>query len=274
MDISVIIPSYNRAAVLFRAIDSVLAQTSPVEEIIVIDDGSVDDTKTRITEQYPNIRYFYQQNSGVSAARNRGIKVAQSKWVAFLDSDDSWLPDKIECIRNARQQHPDHKLFHSDEIWIRKGVRVNAMNKHHKYGGWIFNHCLPLCVISPSAVVIQAEIFDMVGLFDESLPACEDYDLWLRICHQYPVHFIEQPLITKYGGHDDQLSSRFWGMDRFRIRALENLLRNYQLKADDKIAAEAMIKRKLAILLKGARKHDNQQVIDEFQPMLASYEQG
>ena len=269
MDISVIIPSYNRQAVLTRAIDSVLAQTSAVDEIIVVDDGSDDDTKAQITRQYPEIKFIHQVNSGVSAARNRGIKQASSSWIAFLDSDDSWLPKKIEHIRKVQQQHPEYALFHSDEIWIRKGVRVNAMNKHRKSGGWIFQQCLPLCVISPSAVVMQSDLFDAVELFDESLPVCEDYDLWLRLCHQFPVYYIDQPLINKYGGHDDQLSNRYWGMDRFRIRALQNLLSRHQLNEDDRQAAEAMLEKKLTILLKGARKHGNQQVIDEFQPMLA-----
>ncbi len=268
MDISVIIPSYNRLAVLTRAIDSVLAQTSAVDEIIVIDDGSNDDTRAQITHQYPEVKYIHQANSGVSAARNRGIKQAGSSWIAFLDSDDSWLPNKIERIRQVQQQHPEYALFHSDEIWIRKGVRVNAMNKHRKSGGWIFQQCLPLCVISPSAVVIQVDLFDRVGLFDESLPACEDYDLWLRLCHRFPVYYIEQPLITKYGGNDDQLSSRYWGMDRFRIRALQNLLSRYRLNDEDRLATEAMLEKKLTILLKGARKHGNQKVIDEFQLML------
>ncbi len=272
MDISVVIPSYNRVAVLIRAIDSVLTQTSAVDEIIVVDDGSDDDTRAQVTRQYPDIKYIYQQNSGVSAARNRGIEQSKSSWIAFLDSDDSWLPQKVERIRSAQQQHREYVLYHSDEIWVRKGVRVNAMNKHRKSGGWIFQQCLQLCVISPSAVVIKSELFNAVGLFDESMPACEDYDLWLRICHQYPVHYIDQPLITKYGGHDDQLSNRYWGMDRFRIRALQNLLYKYRLNEEDRTATEAMLEKKLMILLKGARKHGNQQVIDEFQPILTSYQ--
>ena len=98
------------------------------------------------------------------------------------------------------------------------------MHKHAKAGGWIYTHCLPLCAISPSAVLIHRSIFDCVGLFNEQLPACEDYDLWLRICARFPVHFIPEPLIIKYGGHDDQLSRRYWGMDRFRIQALEDIL--------------------------------------------------
>ena len=262
--ISVIIPSHNRLPLLINAIESVLAQTSAVDEIIVVDDGSSDATTDQIPHQFPGITLITQPNKGVSSARNTGIKTARSDWIALLDSDDSWLPDKVKTIRQAQTEQPNFELFHSDEIWIRNGVRVNAMRKHQKSGGWIFQHCLPLCPISPSAVVIKRTLFDRVGLFDESLPACEDYDLWLRICHQLPVYYIDQALIIKQGGHPDQLSRRYWGMDRFRICALHKLLRQAKLNHADYRAAHAMLQKKLNILLKGARKHGNQAIIDAF----------
>lgn len=244
-----------------------MAQTSAVDEIIVVDDGSNDGTANQIPELFPRVKLLTQSNSGVSAARNLGINTATGDWIALLDSDDSWLPDKIETIRWAQSDHAEFSLFHSDEIWIRNGVRVNPMNKHRKSGGWIFQECLPLCVISPSAAVMRRDLFERVGLFDESLPACEDYDLWLRICHQHPVHYTDKALITKNGGHADQLSRHYWGMDRFRIRALKKLLDEASLTDMDRRAAENMLVRKLEILLKGARKHGNQSIIDEFQPL-------
>lgn len=271
MQISVVIPTFNRLPTLIRAIDSVIGQTSPVDEIIVVDDGSNDGTEIQIRENYPQVKITHQPNQGVSAARNNGIELARYPWIALLDSDDSWLPDKIENIRLAQLENPEYLLFHSDEIWVRNGVRVNAMNKHGKSGGWIFQNCLPLCVISPSAVVISHDLLETTGLFDETLPACEDYDLWLRVCHQQPVYYIDSPLITKYGGHSDQLSNRYWGMDRFRIRALQNLLDNANLAVDNRLATEKMLREKLNILLKGARKHANQSVIDEFSPILENY---
>ena len=273
MQISVVIPSYNRLPTLIRAIDSVIAQTSKVDEIIVVDDGSTDNTAAEISSRYSQLNLLHQANSGVSSARNYGIKQAKGDWIALLDSDDSWLPKKIEHIRQAHRQNPEIPLFHSDEIWIRNGVRVNAMNKHQKTGGCIFQQCLPLCVISPSAVVIKRSLFDVVGFFDETLPACEDYDLWLRVCHRFPVHYIDHPLINKYGGHEDQLSNKYWGMDRFRIRALINLLADAELSPDDLEAVESTLERKLKILLKGANKHGNQSVIDEFQPLFESVAQ-
>ena len=268
MQISVIIPSYNRLHTLGRAIESILSQRSPVDEIILVDDGSSDNTSDRVSQLYPDIRLIQQSNQGVSAARNAGIEQSRYDWIAFLDSDDAWLPDKISEVRQVHQQLSEIKLIHSNEIWVRNGIRVNALKKHCKSGGWIFEQCLPLCVISPSAVVMHRSLFKLVGLFDTSLPACEDYDLWLRICHRYPVHYIEQPLITKYGGHDDQLSGQHWGMDRFRIRSIYQLLQQRELSEANHSAALTQLISKLEILLKGAKKHHNEDVNAEFRPIL------
>ena len=124
MQISVVIPAYNRAHSLPRALDSVLAQTSPVDEIIVVDDGSADGSDTLLARDYPDVRVLRQDNRGVSAARNRGIAAARHDWIALLDSDDSWLEHKIERVRAAWQQRPDLVLFHSDETWMRRPCGV------------------------------------------------------------------------------------------------------------------------------------------------------
>jgi len=269
--ISVIIPAYNRAHTLPRALDSVLAQTHPAAEIIVVDDGSTDNTEQLIKQHYHQVKYLYQANQGVSAARNRAIRMAKGEWLALLDSDDEWLPHKLATQLAMLEQQPDYKLVHSDETWIRNGVRVNQKTKHAKKGGHIFQHCLPLCAISPSAAIIHSDLFDEVGLFDESLPACEDYDLWLRITAHYPVLYCEEPLIIKYGGHEDQLSQQHWGMDRFRIQALNNCLINVELSQTDRATAHRMLMKKLRILLKGAEKHSNQKVIEQFKPLQRSW---
>jgi len=267
MRISVVIPSYNRAHTLQRALQSVSAQSSAVDEVILVDDGSTDDSAAMVARQFPQVTVIRQPNAGVSAARNRGIAAAQHEWIALLDSDDCWLPHKIQTVRDAAATHPGFILYHSDEIWVRRGVRVNPMQKHRKSGGWIFAQCLPLCAISPSAAVIQKSTLQDLGLFDESLPACEDYDLWLRLCQRFPVHYIDQALITKYGGHEDQLSRQYPAMDRFRARALHRLLATTTLQADDFEAARNTLLGKLEILIKGARKHQNHSLIDEFEPL-------
>tara|TARA_B110000090_G_scaffold209549_1_gene266507 strand:- start:904 stop:1761 length:858 start_codon:yes stop_codon:yes gene_type:complete len=269
MRISAIIPSYNRLESLKRAINSVLNQDCAVDELIVVDDGSTDNTATYIQQNLPQIKLIQQTNQGVSAARNAGIKRASCDWIALLDSDDSWHYNKISTIKEHHVKQPNIELIHSDEIWIRNHVRVNAMNKHQKTGGHVFLRCLPLCVISPSAVVLKRSLIESVGYFDESLPACEDYDLWLKICCHHSVHYIDLPLITKYGGHEDQLSTQHWGMDRFRIRALSRLIQRDQLSDTYRLAANEMLQKKLKVLLKGAKKHNNQSVLDEFSVMIS-----
>lgn len=260
--ISVIIPTHDRGVLVSRAIASVRAQTKPPDEIIVVDDGSRDDTENTVQSRFPNVRYLRQDHQGVSAARNLGISQAQGEWLAFLDSDDAWLPDKLALQRATIDACPEARIVHGDEIWIRDGRRVNPMRKHRKYGGWIYPRCLPLCVISPSCVMIHREVFADVGLFDTTLPACEDYDLWLRICCRYPVEYIDRPLITKYGGHDDQLSRRYPAMDRFRIEALLNILNSGHLSSEDRPATEDMLRQKTRIYIEGVRRRGRHEEAD------------
>jgi len=262
--VSVIIPTFNRWHVLPRAVDSALAQTTAANEIIVVDDGSTDDTGKMLHRAYGNrVKYLHQSNAGVSAARNNGIQTACSDWIALLDSDDEWLPEKLQRQINAIASVQDCVLNHTDEIWVRNGVRVNPMEKHRKSGGDIFAQCLPLCAISPSSVLIKKDLFNAVGMFDESLPACEDYDLWLRICSTHKVQYLDDKLLVKYGGHEDQLSKKYWGMDRFRIKALEKLLLNSELTIEQTKLATDMLQRKIHILYKGAVKHSNRQLAEE-----------
>ncbi|MCG6899247.1 MAG: glycosyltransferase [Gammaproteobacteria bacterium] len=271
MNISVIIPTWNRARRLARALQSVFAQRLLPAEVIVVDDGSTDDTHRLVHRQFPEARYLYQPHNGVSSARNTGIHAATGDWIALLDSDDRWQPEKLALQAQSVQAHPEYKICHCDEIWIRNGLRVNPMKKHAKRGGNIFRHCLPLCVISPSAVMIQRDLFAEVGLFDERLPACEDYDLWLRICARYPVLYIDKPLLIKEGGHSDQLSRHHWGMDRFRIHALEKILASNTLDAANHAAALATLMEKLAIVIKGAVKHGNHELLESYREKQQRY---
>ncbi|MEN8259326.1 MAG: glycosyltransferase family 2 protein, partial [Pseudomonadota bacterium] len=188
-------------------------------------------------------------------------------WLAFLDSDDQWLPHKLEVQVEKLQGQPSIRVCHTEEIWIRNGRRVNPAGKHAKQGGWIFRSCLPLCAMSPSSILIHRAVFDSVGLFDERLPACEDYDLWLRITARYPVLFVDEPLIVKYGGHADQLSRKHWGMDRFRIRALEKVLIAGGLAPECERAARDMLVGKARIYLEGARKRGKQDEVRHYEAL-------
>ena len=253
--ISVIIPTYNREVTLERAIKSVLAQTHRNFELIVIDDGSTDNTSLIIDSYSGKIRYFSKLHAGVSSARNFGLEKSEGTWVAFLDSDDYWLPGKLERQLEYIINHPGTMIVQTEEQWIRNGVPVNPMKKHKKYSGWIFRYCLPLCIVSPSAVLIHQKVFNDVGVFDESFPVCEDYDLWLRIAIRYQIGLIPEKLIVKTGGHADQLSRKYWGMDRFRVRALEKVLGEDLTIGQRKLVLEEIVK-KLAILSKGREKHN------------------
>ena len=223
--VSVIIPTYNRLPMLKEAVDSVLTQGLEDLELIVVDDGSNDGTAEAMKRYGGRVRLFqHPRNKGVSAARNRGILHARGKYIAFLDSDDLWVKGKLKIQVDFLDDNPHYPLCYTDEIWIRKGKRVNPMLKHAKYSGWIFEKCIPLCIISPSSAMMRRTLFSKVGLFDEALPVCEDYDFWLRVSARFPIFFINRKLIIKRGGHPDQLSQRSWGNDRYRVMALEKLL--------------------------------------------------
>jgi glycosyltransferase involved in cell wall biosynthesis len=254
-EVSVIIPTFNRAQKVSRAISSVLDQTFADFEVIVIDDGSVDETADVLAGFKDRITLIsHSENRGVSAARNTGIKASQSPFISFLDSDDYWLPEKLDTQVRYFRENPDAVACQPEEIWIRNGVRVNPWKKHIKPSGEIFGRSLKLCVVSPSAVMIRRSIFDEVGLFDEDFPVCEDYDLWLRIGCRYPIHLIDRFLLVKEGGHPDQLSSMLKGMDRFRIKAMIKLLQEGCLNREQTLAVHHELERKCRIYGSGCIK--------------------
>lgn len=253
--ISVIIPTYNRAQKLVRAISSVLFQTFTGYEIIVVDDGSNDNTLDCLEPMQRYIKYLpHPKNLGVSVARNTGIRASMSPLIAFLDSDDYWLPEKLSVQMDFFMLHPEAVACQTEEIWIRKGIRINPSKKHQKPSGDIFEPSLKLCLVSPSAVILKRSLLDEVGFFDEDLPVCEDYDLWLRISCRYPFHLIPKPLVVKEGGDTDQLSSRLKGLDLFRIKALVNLIRSGQLNSEQLQASFHELSKKCQIYGNGCLK--------------------
>ena len=258
--VSVIIPTYNRAEKVVRAISSVLNQTFSDFEVIVIDDGSDDGTEKAVARLKGPIKYLvHSANLGVSAARNTGIKHSNAPFIAFLDSDDHWLPEKLNVQMKFFETNSQMVACQTEEIWIRNGRRVNPRKIHLKPSGDIFAPSLKLCLVSPSAVMLRRSVLDEVGLFDESLPACEDYDLWLRIACRHPVHLIDEPLIIKEGGHEDQLSARYKGMDRFRIESLEKLIRSGMLNESQFKATMEVLKMKCRIYGNGCIKRGKQE---------------
>ena len=268
--VSTIVTTYNRREMVKEGIESVLSQDFRDQEIIVVDDGSRDGSP-EVIKKFKKVKYFYQNNQGISRARNQGLKLAQGEIICFLDSDDLWHPNKLSSQVKVMQENPEILLNYTDELWVRKGRRVNPRNKHQKYSGWIFEKCLSLCLISPSSVMLRKEVFDVVGLFDEQLPVCEDYDLWLRITARFPVIFIKEKLITKRGGHEDQLSHKFWGNDRFRVQALEKIINDGILKDPEKEAAIGELVRKSVILENGFRKREKLAEANYYQTLIRKY---
>tara|TARA_Y100000296_G_scaffold6929_1_gene8308 strand:- start:253 stop:1077 length:825 start_codon:yes stop_codon:yes gene_type:complete len=271
MKISVIIPTFNRAKLLERAIKSVLLQTYAPSEVIVIDDGSDDDTK-EVVSKFDTVTYLYQDNNGVSAARNKAVHYAKGDWVSFLDSDDEWLPHKLQKQVELLNQLPNLNIVHGEEIWIRNGVRVNQMKKHKKSGGDIFIPSLKLCLISPSAVMIKRDFLISEGLFKEDFTVCEDYDLWLRLTSRFPVGFVEEPIIKKYGGHEDQLSRKYFAMDYWRVKSIDDVLTRFELSIERREPAIKVLLKKAKILLKGYEKHQNFKHFDEIKELLNKYQ--
>lgn len=237
-----------------------------------MDDGSDDATGEIVRATAPEARYIYQENKGVSAARNQGIKIAQGEFLAFLDSDDLWKKRKLEIQMEFMQSNPDIRVCYTNEIWHKNGKHLNQKKKHQKFSGWIFEKMLPLCLISASSVVIHRDVFETVGVFDETLTVCEDYDLWLRINLRYPVTFIDKPLIIKQGGHPDQLSQKYWGMDRYRVQSLQKLLRNPDLRAEQRPAVISMLHEKCSVLVQGFLKRGKAEEATYYQNLIEKYQ--
>ncbi len=253
MRVSVVIPTFNRRTLVRAAVVSVCAQRHAEWDAVVVDDGSTDRTAAALAREFGGrIRIVRTENRGVAAARNLGVAESRGDLIAFLDSDDLWLPDKLAAQIEFFARHPEADICQTEEIWMRNGVRVNPCAHHRKPSGDIFEPSLRLCLVSPSAVMLRRHLFERAGGFDESLPACEDYDLWLRIARSTPVWLVDQPLVIKRGGHADQLSRRFWGMDRFRVAALARLLAEGNLPPARRHATLAVLAEKCTILADGA----------------------
>lgn len=275
--LSVIIPTHNRASFLKEALNSALDQDyfrragrERAFEVLVIDDGSEDETREVARSFGKPVVYYRRPHRGVSAARNHGLKIAGGEFIAFLDSDDIWKQQKISTQMAFFKAFPRASVCTTEEIWVRRGRRLNPGRKHLKPSGWIFDRILSLCLLSLSCCLFRREVFDVVGVFDETLPVCEDYDFSLRLALKYPVHLIASPLVVKRGGHADQLSHRYWGMDRFRIQALEKAL-GLELTRQQEKSVKGEIVRKSRILARGFEKRDNEAEADRYRTLIRKY---
>jgi len=270
--VSVIIPTHNRAGFLAQAIDSVLSQSYTNFELIVVDDGSSDGTQPLLASYGKALSTLRQENRGPAAARNAGINAARHPLLAFLDSDDQFTRNKLALQVAAMEAHPKMLISHTQETWFRNGRHLNQKKHHTKEGGDIFARSLALCVVGMSTVMARRELFARVGLFDESFPCCEDYELWLRASVKHPFLLVDAPLTIKHGGRPDQVSVRFkTGMDRFRIRALEKLLTSASLPPDQyRLACRELI-RKATLYGNGCLKHGRTEEGGRFLALATGY---
>jgi glycosyltransferase involved in cell wall biosynthesis len=257
--VSVIIPTYNRSRFLREAIQSVLRQTHRPAEIIVVDDGSRDDTDSVVEEFGDRVRCLRCAHRGVSAARNVGIRQSCGRWLAFLDSDDLWLPGKLSAQTSFVERNRSFRILQTDEIWMRNGKRINRRTYHEKPEGYCFEKLLDRCLVSPSAVMVERSLLDETGYFDEEMVACEDYDLWLRIGCRHPIGLVKESLVVKRGGHPDQLSSTVPTLDRYRILALEKILLSGRLTREQSLQALRVLEIKCRVYGQGCRKRGNEE---------------
>ena len=273
--LSIIIPTFNRAERLKKAIQSVLRQSQPCNEIIVVDDGSCDATR-KVVEEFENrntpLKYYYQENKGPAAARNLGIEKSECDFIAFLDSDDHFHKKKIEKQYCELQKNSDYLISHTYEKWYRRGVHLNQKKIHIPRHGMIFDHCLQLCAVGMSTVMVRKELFDKVGLFDESFRCCEDYDFWLRVSYRYPFLLVPEKLTIKEGGREDQVSCQYRvGMDKLRVYAIEKLLKDKVLDEPQTVLAIEELIKKAQIYGSGCKKHGNIQEADFFLNLAKRY---
>jgi glycosyltransferase involved in cell wall biosynthesis len=268
--VSVIIPTHNRLDFLSDAVASVLCQTFKDFELVVVDDGSSDNTQDWLAAQ--KIRHQSIPHSGFPGrVRNIGAQAVSGTWLAFLDSDDLWKPEKLSRQREFLEEHPDLELVHTREIWNRSGKIISQSGQHHAHSGRIFSDALVKCIIGPSTVMMTRRLFEEFGGFDETLEIAEDYEFWLAITAKYPVGFLDVPLVEKRGGHSDQLSEKYGHIEYFRIKALERTLLRGIYTAEEQRMIHETLAGKCLIYAQGALKRGKPEEFEKYSKAAAHH---
>ncbi len=256
-EVSVVIPVYNRYELLKEAVATVMGQGYTNFELIVVDDGSTDMTSTMKLYYKNDPRFMYRKiehNGMPGFVRNIGAAMARGRYLAFLDSDDLWTGGKLEKQMEYLDENPGIRLVHTRERWMRKGREISQKSQNHKHSGMIFEDALFKCIIGPSTVLLEKQLFMETGGFREDLEVAEDYELWLRITDREQIGYIDSPLVTKRAGHGEQLSEKYGQIEIFRIRALLKLVETKYFTGLHMKKAREELARKCRIYAAGCRK--------------------
>lgn len=221
-EVSAVIPAYNAARYLGEAIDSALAQTFRDLEIIVIDDGSTDDTARVVARYGGSVRSISQPNRGVSSARNRGIEESRGRYVAFLDADDVWMPAKLQRQLEALRENPQTRACYSAHLWVDDRLAPLRENRGPRRGTALEDLLRTGNVVgSPSSVIVERSIFSEVGGFSDAFSLCADWEMWVRIAARTEFAYINEPLV-QYRVHADSMSRNVPLLEDESIRTLES----------------------------------------------------
>lgn len=282
--ISAVIPVYNRGDLVSRAVTSVLKQDLPsgwALELLVVDDGSTDDTPQVLEAMRHHavehtMKILTRRHGGTpGSARNHGVAHAAGELLAFLDSDDQWLPKKL--LHQIPLHESGSAFSHTRERWIRHGREVSQSGKRfsrYRRSGDLLEDALVKCIIGPSTVMMSRTLWETTGGFRADLEIAEDYEYWLRLVTVTPVLYVDVPLTVKYAGHGDQLSEKYGMIEPFRIQGLLDLVRDQWFLRNRDEAAQALAERELArkalIHARGARKRGKHQEAEQFEALAHS----
>ena len=267
--VDIIIPAYGRAGLLAEAIASVQAQTFTDWTLWIVDDASAEaivlptgrDSRIEVRR--------LPANRGPAFTRNYGASLGLAPYIAFLDSDDLWHPEKLEHAMAAFALDTNLLWWHSNELWLRHGQPAKQKTIHRKQGGQFFERALERCLISPSAVVLQRNFFTTISGFAPAFRLCEDYELWLRLLLRAPIGYSDEPLTIKRAGDWPQLSSAR-EIDRYRVLAMHRVWRlsRHEMPEHWRTALLDECVRKCTLLVGGAAKHQNERGLRRYQAWL------
>ena len=223
--VSVIIHTYNNEKFIAETVESVLNQTYKDYEIIVVDDGSADGTRDALVPYMQKIRYHYKENGGIASAKNAGISLSETEFVAFLDHDDLWAPDKLQLQMEHFNENPQIGLVYAKYTSFRDGKELRT-KPEKGYSGWIFKELLSKSFIQTSTVVVKRECLDAVGPYDETFSLGDEYDMFLRIARKFQCGFVDKGL-TRYRVHDTNASNNDFLFDNENLGVYKKIYNNF-----------------------------------------------